>query len=74
MYRHDQFLTQYDYNHQRYRPFHLCFCQALKDANETNRYESRYVMTYNTSGNFKLTYSPRLKAGVSAIINQSLKI
>ena len=54
MYQCDQFLTQYDYNQQRYRPFHLCFCQALQDAHEKNRYESRYVMTYNTSGNFKV--------------------
>ncbi len=34
MYQHDQFLTQYDYDRQRYRPFHLCFCQALQDAHE----------------------------------------
>ena len=61
MYQCDQFLTQYDYNQQRYRPFHLCFCQALQDAHEKNRYESRYVMTYNTSGNFKVNLFVRDK-------------
>ena len=59
MYQRDQFLTQANYNQKRYRPFHLCFCQALRDAHEKNRYESRYVMTYNTSGLFKVNLSVR---------------
>ena len=54
MYQRDQFLTQADYNNGRYRPFHLSFCSALQSAHEKNRYESRYVMTYNPNGNFKV--------------------
>ena len=54
LYQRDQFLLKSEYEKQKYRPFHLCFCHALRSAQEKNRYESRYVMTYNTGGNFKL--------------------
>lgn len=54
MYLRDQYLTQANYNSGKLRPFHLCFCSALREAEQKNRYESRYVMTYNTSGKFRV--------------------
>lgn len=61
MYQLDQFLTQADYDKKNYRAFHLCFCQALRDAHEKNRYESRYVATYNPNGLFKVNLFVRDK-------------
>ena len=61
MYQRDQLLTQENYAQRRYRPYHLCFCKALREAHEKNRYEGRYVMTYNTSGKFKVNLSVRDK-------------
>ena len=54
MYLRDQYLPRANYNSGKLRPFHLCFCSALREAEQKNRYESRYVMTYNTSGNFRV--------------------
>ena len=59
MYLRDQYLTQANYNSGKLRPFHLCFCSALREAEQKNRYESRYVMTYNTSGKFRVNLSIR---------------
>lgn len=55
VYQRDQFLTQREYEQGKLRPFHLCFCKALRDAHSKNRYEGRYVLTCNTSGNFKVS-------------------
>ena len=52
VYQRDQYLTREDYARGNYKRFHLCFCQALRDARKKNRYESRYVMTFDTSVNF----------------------
>lgn len=52
VYHRDQYLTRKDYARGKLKRFHLCFCQALRDAKNQNRYESRYVMTFDTSGNF----------------------
>ena len=61
VYQREQILTQRDYEQGKLRPFHLCFCQALRDAHSKNRYEGRYVFTYNTSGNFKVSLRIRDK-------------
>lgn len=61
MYQRDQLLTRENYAQRRYRPYHFCFCKALREAHEKNRYEGRYVMTYNTSGKFKVNLSVRDK-------------
>lgn len=54
MYQRNQILSPENYAQRRYRPYHLCFCKALREAHGKNRYEGRYVMTYNTSGKFKV--------------------
>ena len=61
MYQKDQFLTATEYRQQKYRPYHLCFCSALQEAEKNHRYESRYDWTYNTSGRFKVNLSIRDK-------------
>ena len=52
VYIRDQYLTQENYEHGNYNRFHLCFCQHLRASQKKNRYEARYVMTYNTNGKF----------------------
>lgn len=52
VYQRDQYLTRENYAQDNYTRFHLCFCEALRDAKTHNRLESRYVMTFDTSGNF----------------------
>ena len=52
LYLRDQYLSQKNYEHGNYNRFHLCFCQTLRTAKKSHRYESRFVMTYDTSGNF----------------------
>lgn len=52
VYQRDQYLTRENYAQDNYTRFHLCFCEALRDAKKHNRFESRYVMTFDTSGNF----------------------
>ena len=61
VYQRDQFLTRSEYEKGKLRPFHLCFCPALREAHEKNRYEGRYVFTYNASGNFKVSLRIRDK-------------
>lgn len=70
MYQRDQFLTAENYAQRRWRPYHLCFCKALRDAHEKNRYESRYVMTYNTSGKFKVNLFVRDKYPNGSVYTQ----
>ncbi|MBR3498477.1 MAG: leucine-rich repeat protein [Selenomonadaceae bacterium] len=52
LYIRDQYLSRQRYAAENYNRFHLCFCQHLRDSQKKNRYESRYVMTYETRGNF----------------------
>ena len=52
IYIRDQYLTRANYAQGNYNRFHLCFCQALRMAKKNNRYEARFVMTYDTGGNF----------------------
>ena len=52
LYIRDQYLSRQRYAAEDYYRFHLCFCRHLRDSQKKNRYESRYVMTYDTSGNF----------------------
>ena len=52
LYLRDQYLSQKNYEHGNYNRFHLCFCQTLRTAKKSNRYESRFVLTYDTSENF----------------------
>lgn len=59
LYIKDQFLKYGSYKYGNYNPFHVCWCRALQQAKEEHRYDSRYVMTYNTSGNFKVNLSVR---------------
>ena len=70
MYQRDQLLTRENYAQRRYRPYHLCFCNALREAHEKNRYEGRYVMTYNTSGKFKVNLSVRDKNSDGTVYTQ----
>ena len=59
LYIKDQFLKYGRYMYGNYNPFHVCWCNALKQAKAENRYDSRYVMTYNSSGSFKVNLSIR---------------
>lgn len=59
VYLRDQFLNEYKYENQIYNPFHICFCSSLKEAQAQNRFENRYVMTYDTSGIFRVNISVR---------------
>ena len=52
VYLRDQFLKPQNYKAGRYNPYHICMCDALRRAMAGNRYEARYVMTYNKSANF----------------------
>ena len=61
LYMRDQFLTAEKYQRGELKPFHICWCDTLRAAKEKNRYESRYVMTYNIGGNFKVNLSVRDK-------------
>lgn len=55
----DQFLPYKKYISKSYNPFHICWCDALKGAQQSHRYESRYVLTYNTSGRYLINLSIR---------------
>ena len=57
LYIRDQYLSRQRYAAEDYYRFHLCFCRHLRDSQKKNRYESRYVMTYDTSGNFLVNRS-----------------
>lgn len=57
VYIRDQLLSREAYERGDYNRYHLCFCQHLRGARRKNRYEARYVMTYDTSGNFLVNLS-----------------
>ena len=50
----DQFLQEVNYMQKRYSKYHICFCNNLQEKAEKNTLEKRYVITYNTSGIFKI--------------------
>ena len=52
VYIRDQYLSRKNYEAGNYNRFHLCFCRHLRRTQKNNLYESRYVMTYETRGNF----------------------
>ena len=61
LYIRDQYLRQNKYRNGDLKPFHICWCDALKEAKAQHRYEERYVMTYNTSGSYKVNLYVRDK-------------
>lgn len=54
LYIKDQYLTQQHYQQHRYNPIHICWCDGLQEAKNCHRYDNRYVMTYNTTGSYKV--------------------
>ena len=69
VYLRDQFINSEKYNKEILNPFHICYCKSLQEAKRENRYENRYVLTYDTSGEFKVNLHVRDKYG-SNIITQ----
>lgn len=43
------------YYEGKLNPFHICYCKSLKEAEEQHRLKNRYVLTYNTSGKFRVS-------------------
>ena len=41
LYRRDQYLLPEDYRREAWQPFHICWCDALREAKEKNLYEGR---------------------------------
>ncbi len=63
VYIRDQFLLTDKYHAHKLNPFHICFCDALKEAKEQRRLKNRYVVTYNTTGRFLVNLTVRDKDG-----------
>ncbi len=61
VYIRDQFLLQEKYRAHKFNPYHICFCEALKTAKKQQRFQSRYVVTYNTTGRFLVNITVREK-------------
>ena len=59
VYIRDQMLRRNKYERGWYNPFHICYCHSLREAKEEHRYENRYVLTYDTSGEFLVNLSVR---------------
>lgn len=59
VYIRDQMLRRNKYERGWYNPFHICYCHSLREAKEEHRYENRYVLTYDTSGDFLVNLSVR---------------
>lgn len=55
----DQFVTRDRYRQGKHNPFHICYCDALKEAEQKHRLQNRYVLTYNTSGEFQVHVTVR---------------
>lgn len=70
VYQRDQYISFQRYYENKYNPYHICYCKALEDAKIKNRYESRYVLTYDTSGTFKVNISIRDYDGDEKITEQ----
>ena len=59
VYIRDQMLRRNKYERGWYNPFHICYCKSLREAKEEHRYENRYVLTYDTSGEFLVNLNVR---------------
>ena len=52
IYIRDQIVTLLDYELENFSKFHLCYCGTLKNAENKNRFNNRYVATTRTVGDF----------------------
>lgn len=48
----DQYLNYQALSQKKYNKYHLCYCAALKKADEEKRFYNRYVMVRRTKGDF----------------------
>ena len=59
VYIRDQYVTWEDYQADKLNKFHVCFCKALDEAQMQHRFQSRYIVTTNTRGNFFVNINDR---------------
>ena len=71
VYLRDQMLKRLNYDNGWYNPFHVCYCQALRDAKAQHRYENRYVLTYDTSGDFLVNLNINDKTAAGKVVFQA---
>ena len=71
VYLRDQMLRRLNYDNGWYNPFHVCYCQALRDAKAQHRYENRYVLTYDTSGDFLVNLNINDKTAAGKVVFQA---
>lgn len=70
VYQRDQFIPGVKYRNGRYGKYHVCFCNELRKKKDKHIFENRYVITYDTSGIFKVNISVRDKNAQGKVVTK----